>query len=198
LGALAKKSRNYAVPTAAVKVAELFQKWTQSIHNVLTWRAICRKYGVHTSTGQNEKVQHNWNDDLAEEFTKLLDKDLRRIGSGVLPEIQKGYIKTVEKEMKNLAAQLESLSLNVTKYISNPLTNFLHTVEGLQVEMMREVNSQFEEAINKSRHVYQRVPRRIRKAMTPGYAKAAAIKGISTILYSKNHETLLSLGVASC
>jgi hypothetical protein len=174
---LTKRCQKHAVPTAAMKAPLLFGKWLQNVHYAATWKAICRKEGVHKG---KDGIEHNWNDDLAEEFTKLLDKDLSRIVNQVLPEMQKEYGGLIEGGINKLAAELKISSLGVAKYISSPLTNLLHNLEGLRVDARREVDRIFASAVKAARRAPQTIPPRLRIAMRPGYTEAAAISGMST------------------
>lgn len=175
---LTEKSHKYAVPTAAMKIPQLFEKWTQNVPSVVTWKAICRKEGVHVSKGRNEKIEHNWNEDLAEEFTKLLDKDLHKLVNQVLPDIQRNYCAKMEEGMKSFAAKIKTSSMGVTKNISNPLDNFSHNFERVQVHLLRGINKKFALAIKKSRLADQTIPPKIRISMRPAYAQAAAKRGM--------------------
>jgi hypothetical protein len=162
-----------------MKIHGLFEKWTQNAYNALTWKAICRKEGVHVSKGRNEKVEHDWNGDLAEEFTKLLDRDLHNLVNQVLPEIQGNYCDKMKEGMNSFAAEIKTSSMRVTNHISNPLDNFSHNLERLQVDILREINRKFALAIKKSRIADQTIPPRIRIAMKPAYAQAAAMRGMT-------------------
>jgi hypothetical protein len=162
---------------ATNKVSKVFGKWTANVQNVQTWRAICRKFGnAHKAKGQNSAL-HTWNDDLAEEFTKLYDNDLRRYATTVLPTLSEKFSTRTEEDIIKLASSLKNSSLNITRGIANPMENFLHTLEGVNKEVIRHINEKSLHAIKMTRVVDRKIPVRIYKAMKEGYAKAERQKG---------------------
>jgi predicted phage tail protein len=174
---LSQRARKYAVPTAAMKAPETFYKWIQSVDKVGTWMAICRKEGIHVSKARGEITEYSWNDDLAEELTRLLDRNLGKIATQALPELQKDYTAKVNKALKDFTSSLNTSSMGVTKHISNSLQNVMYNLERVQVKALREVDARFALAIAMSRIIDRKVPPAVRLAMKPGYVKASAMNG---------------------
>lgn len=175
-----------------MKAPETFDKWIQSVHNVRTWKAICKKEGIHVSKARGETTEYNWNDDLAEELTRLLDRNLGRIASQVLPELQNDYTAKIQESLKNFTASINTSSMAVTKHISNSLQNLMCNLDRLRAEALREVNVKFALALTMSRVIDRKVPPTVRLAMKPGYIKANAISGTENpSSYCKLHSILV-------
>jgi hypothetical protein len=178
IAGLKRRSLGVAVKISIQKTPEIFGIWVNQIPSGMTWKAICRKDGVHKSRSRGEgPVVHNWNEDLADGLIKVLDRNLNQLFNEVLPDIQRSHTASMEGVLKNFPSALAASCLLINKHIANPLQNLLHTLSRHEAEMQREILIRFRLAIAMGRIADQKVPLRIRRAMKPGYTIAATTKG---------------------
>ncbi len=178
IAGLKRRSLGVAVKMAMQKTPEIFETWANQVPSGPTWKAICRKDGVHKSKSRGEgPILHNWNDDLADGLIKVLDRNLNCLFNEVLPSIQRSHMGLMETALKNFPTALAASCLLSNKHIANPLQNFIHTLSRHEAELQRTISNRFALAINMGRIVDQKVPLRIRRAMKPGYVVAANTKG---------------------
>jgi hypothetical protein len=178
IAGLKRRSLGVAVEITIQKTPEIFGNWADQVPSGMTWKAICRKDGLHKSRSRGEGlVVHNWNEDLAGGLIKVLDRNLNQIFNEILPDIQRSHTASMESALKNFPSALAASCLLINKYIANPLQNLLHTLSRHEVGMQRTILNRFRLAIAMGRIADQKVPLRIRRAMKPGYTAAAATKG---------------------
>ncbi len=175
-----------------MKVQETYQTWTHHIHSVATWKAICRKHGIHHSkTKSGGPTEHNWNDDLAENLTMCLDKDLTNIFTRVVPELQKSYAELVQRGIEEFPTKLKGACMDITRHMANPLENFMFSMERLQAEIQRDIKTTFELALITARGADRKIPPIVRLAMKPGYELAEAKKGRRHFIKPQTREAWL-------
>jgi hypothetical protein len=174
---LGPRDMEIAASTAADKAPLVFQKWTQDVAHYGTWKAICtRNGGAYKTKGKDGKT-HHWNDDLAEELTKRLDRSLRTLVNPVLPGLRDSYIAKMEEHTAKFPIALKETSMGVTMFIANPLQNLSYNLDRLRAEKLRVIASRFEEIISQNREVHRKVPPMIEMHMKPGYSVAERQKG---------------------
>lgn len=176
---LNQKSFHPFVQTAARGTPEVFNKWVIQIHSGATWKAICRRNGVHTSKSKGaDPVEHNWNDDLAEVLTRLVDKRLDTLFNKVMPETQNAYLDMIERLTEKFPEYLERSCDAVTKNVHNALQNFLHTSKRLETELLRNAKVRFETACTMGRVIDRQVPPKVRGVMKPVYLQGFQMAGM--------------------
>jgi hypothetical protein len=172
------KAIKAATAGAIERVPDVFDKWTCEVDNAHTWKAICRKGGIHTSKpksndrNQNSPVVHRWNEDLAAELADLLDNDLRKYVEEVLPQLLGDHTSEFMSSIKEFTTSVKGSCLGITKNIANTLENYLYSVQRKEISMRQEASGRYTEAINESRKWDFGILTRIQLDMKPGYAKA--------------------------
>ena len=179
--------RDTAIRLAANNASQLFIKWTNELKPSPTLKAICKKGGVHKSKLKGgESIEYKWNEELAEALLKPLERPLHSMFSQIIPSIRDTVCADVDATLRGFFTSLIDSCMDVTSHIENPLSNLMHTLDGLTPGMQRSIISVFERAFIVRKRMREEVVPKIRQAMEPGYMKASKKSGNHDHLFECN------------
>jgi hypothetical protein len=172
------KSLDEMVSKAVSGTPAVLTKWEEEIGNVATWRAICRKGGVHQST---KKIAYNLNLDLGENILHGLEIKLALFLRRLVPRQQKWLSQQIEEAVTAFESTLRPSCITVSSHIANSLENFFQNLQSRLITYNVNTNECFGYAIKATQRATDKATKRIKTTMAPGYATAATIRGIQPI-----------------